>query len=116
MRTLALSKILANELKASLRLLEIFPSRNFVPNLDIPEIVDIPKDQIQGNFVQGILKILQPDDLLILTHNGDSTIPGLPILGITTEAIARNPKQISLIIFHFPRQISFLEDDATQLE
>ncbi|MBE9212954.1 cation:proton antiporter [Plectonema cf. radiosum LEGE 06105] len=116
LRTLALSKILANELKASLRLLQVFPSRNFVTDLQIPEIVDIPKDQIQGNFVQGILKILQPDDLLILTHNGDSTIPGLPILGITTESIARNPKQISLIIFHFPRQISFLEDDATQLE
>lgn len=108
-RTFALTKILANELKAPLNFLQVSPSQDIVADSGIPEMMDIPQQVIQGNFVQGILKILEPDDLLILTNNGDATIPGLPILGITTEALARNSKQISLIVFHFPRQISLDE-------
>ncbi len=116
LRTLALAKTLAEQLNASLRLLQIFPSKKFVTNVNIAEITGVSTDEVRGNFVQGILQKLRSDDLLILTHNGDSTIRGLPILGITTETIARHPKQISLIIFHFPRQTAFMEADATQSE
>ncbi|BDA71486.1 sodium/hydrogen exchanger [Rivularia sp. IAM M-261] len=117
LRTLALTRILANELKASLLLLQVSPPRKRSKDIEIPEIIlDIPIQRIQGKFTNSILKILQPDDLLILTHNSDSTIPGLPSLGITTEAIARNSKEISLIVFHFPRRIPLAEDNLATLQ
>lgn len=114
LRTLALTRILANELKASLHLLQVSYSPNSSVDLELPEVVfDIPIQRLQGKFANSILQILHSDDLLILTHNSDSTIPGLPTLGIATETIARNPKRISLIVFHFPRQISLSEDNLS---
>ncbi|MBF2062829.1 MAG: cation:proton antiporter [Calothrix sp. C42_A2020_038] len=112
LRTLALTRILANELKASLHLLQVSSYRHSSQNLQLPEVtLDIPVQHVQGKFATSVLKILQPDDLLILTHNSDSTIPGLPTLGIATEEIARNSKGISLIVFHFPPRVSLIEDE-----
>jgi len=60
--------------------------------------------RVRGNFVGKVSKMLNPDDLLILTTGTHPERLGMPALGVEPEAIARTHTDISMLVVHFPRQ------------
>ncbi len=106
-QTLALSRILAAELKASLQVLQVFPTPRLAndshENLNLEE--GVPVHSVGGNFVQQVSRILERDDLLVLTHDAHPELLREPTLGVEPEAIARQHLQTSIIVAYFPHQV-----------
>lgn len=105
-QTVTLAQILANELKASLQLLQVMTNARSTP-LNVESVglkSDVPIQRVRGNFVSKVSKSLTTDDLLILTAGTHPDIPGLPALGREPEAIARSHTEISMIVIHFPNK------------
>ena len=106
-QTVVLAKTLADELKASLQLLQVLSgsSRRASRHLEASGISEeIPLKRVRGNFVSQVSRVLKVDDLLILTGGTHPDILGLPAVGIQPEAIARSHTDISMIVVHFPRE------------
>jgi len=106
-QTLFLTRTLATELKASLKVLQIFSNpRSANAAHAIPGLSeDVPVQQIRGNFVNQVAQILERDDLLVITHNAHPERLNVPTLGVEPEAIARQHPDLSIIIAHFPRLV-----------
>ncbi|AFY88205.1 cation:proton antiporter [Chroococcidiopsis thermalis] len=107
-QTVSLAKSLADELKASLQLLQVTASPRKRTSFNPEELGLSPDTQIQqvrGNFIGRVSKMLQQDDLLILTAGTHPDIRGLPALGVAPEAIARSHPEVSIIVIHFPQRI-----------
>lgn len=103
--TLALTQILATELKASLQILEVISnSRKGSQRQPLQVDEKIPMQRVDGNFVNQVSQILETDDLLVLMHNAHPELIGKPTLGVAPEAIARQHPKTSIIIAYFPRQ------------
>jgi Kef-type K+ transport system membrane component KefB/nucleotide-binding universal stress UspA family protein len=106
-QTLFLTRTLAAELKASLKVLQIVSNPRLanaahaIPGLD----KDVPVQQIRGSFVNQVAQILERDDLLVITHNAHPERLNVPTLGVEPEAIARQHPELSIIIAHFPRLV-----------
>jgi hypothetical protein len=110
-QTLALTRTLAAELKASLEVLQVVSgSRRLDASSQVPGLAeDVPIQRVRGNLVSRVSQILQTDDLLVLTHNAHPEFLGVPTLGVAPEAIARQHPDVSIIIAHFPRQRELLK-------
>lgn len=110
-QTLALTRTLATELKASLEVIQVISgSRRLGGVSEIPGLAeDVPIQRVRGNFVSRVSQILETDDLLVLTHNAHPEFLGVPTLGIAPEAIARQHPDVSIIVAHFPRQRQLLQ-------
>lgn len=93
---LTLTKILANELHANLHIL-LVSSRGSAIVVD-SRLTGLSFQQLKGNFSRRVLKEIQPDDLLLLMSIGDHKVVGTPTLGLIPEAIARNYRQVSMMI------------------
>lgn len=107
-QTIGLAKNIATELKATLHLvLLVNTTKTNRPPLDVEDFgleSDTPVQQVRGNFVAKLNRMLQTDDLLILTAGTHPHIWGLPALGVEPETIARNHQNIAIIVVHFPRR------------
>lgn len=104
-QTLILMQALSTELKASLQILQVFPNPR-APKVSskIPGLSEeIPIQKVLGNFVNQVSRIIETDDLLVLTHNAHPELLGRPTLAGEPQAIARQHPDISIIIAHFPR-------------
>ncbi len=103
-QTLALAQALATELKATIEILQVLSNSRLSD--DLPEIADlatdVPVQRVRGNFVNQVSRILETDDLLILTHDAHPELLGAPALGVAPEAIARQHPDISIIVVYFP--------------
>lgn len=101
--TIDLAKQISEELKASLQLLLLVnksSSQKFEPeNFGLAE--DTPLQLVRGQFSSKISRMLQTDDLLILTSGTHPHIWGMPALGVEPEMIARAHPEISIIVIHF---------------
>ncbi|MCG6136063.1 MAG: cation:proton antiporter [Nostoc sp. LLA-1] len=103
-QSLQLAKSLATELKASLQLLQVVPVRGAkvdLTNAGIP--TDIPIQQIRGNFVRQVSRLLTTNDLLILNGTVEQKTQLFSLLGHAPEAIARSHLEVSMIIAYFPQ-------------
>ncbi|MGG6297099.1 cation:proton antiporter [Leptolyngbya sp. AN02str] len=102
--TLTITNTLATELKAKLEVVQVTSSASRSPStITIPEtLVDVAVQQLRGNFVARILQLITEDDLLVLIADSDMNLPGLPVLGNFSEAIARSSRQVSILIIHYP--------------
>ncbi|PIG91510.1 cation:proton antiporter [Gloeocapsopsis sp. IPPAS B-1203] len=103
-KTIALAQTLADELKANLEVLHVTKnSRRKAPKIP-PELqTEATIEHVRGNFVSRVAKMLQPDDLLILTSGNHPDILSMRMLGTEPEVIARTHPEISIIVLHFPR-------------
>ena len=102
-----LARTLSVELKASLQLLQVTTTfgRSSNSNLEVTGFgPEVPIVRVQGNFVGKVSRMLETDDLLILTGGSHPDRFGLPAVGIAPEAIARSRADISMLVIHFPRQ------------
>jgi hypothetical protein len=102
-QSLSLAQTLASELKATLQLLQVVMDR---PRRRQGKLLntDLPIYPIQGNLVGQVSKLLQPDDLLMMTAGTQPERFGTSALGVEPEAIARQHPEVSMIIVHFPSQ------------
>lgn len=104
-QTLVLTRTLATELKASLQVLQVVSRSRLNTLPEIPGLdEDTPVQRVQGNFVDQVSRILQLDDLLVLPHNAQPELRGMPTLGMAPEALARQHPDVSIIVAHFPLQ------------
>lgn len=107
-QTLGLAKNIATELKATLHLIFLAnTTKSHNSKFDLEAFgleADTPIQQIRGNFVAKVNRMLQTDDLLILTAGTHPHIWGLPALGVEPETIARNHQDVAIIVVHFPRK------------
>ncbi len=107
-QTVNLAKNIATELKANLQLVVIL-TRAANSKLDLESLglsSDTPITQVRGNFVRKVSRLLQMDDLLILTaHTQPNSLLGLPGQLMVPEAIARTHSNTSMIVVHFPVSI-----------
>lgn len=104
--TVMLAQAIANQLKASLQVLQVMTNAKRSA-VSIPSSVlapDVPIEQVKGNFVTKVSRMLKTDDLLILTAGTHPERFGVSALGVAPEAIARSHPEISIIVIHFPRQ------------
>jgi Kef-type K+ transport system membrane component KefB/nucleotide-binding universal stress UspA family protein len=103
-QSLFLAKTLATELKATFILLHAisdFPWSD--SDQSLPELnSDITVQRIQGNLVGKVSRMLQPEDLLIMTAGNQPERFGVSALGVAPEAIARLHPELCIIILHFP--------------
>ncbi|WP_250123190.1 cation:proton antiporter [Chroococcidiopsis sp. CCMEE 29] len=105
--TVGLAQTLAMELKATMQLLQVQQKNSRRPSLDLEAVglsSDVAIQRVRGNFVGKVSKMLNPDDLLILTAGTHPERLGMPALGVEPEAIARTHTDISMLVVHFPRQ------------
>jgi nucleotide-binding universal stress UspA family protein len=103
-QSITLAKTLATELKASLQLLQVIPSRGV--DIDLSEGIlpaDTPVQKVRGNFVREVSRLLKPNDLLLL--NGSVAQKGqiFSLLGHVAEAIAHNHPKVAMMIAYFPQ-------------
>ncbi|BAQ62329.1 sodium/hydrogen exchanger [Geminocystis sp. NIES-3708] len=91
-----LSKILANEINANLHILLVSSSNSGI--VVDSRLTGISFQQLKGNFTRRVLQEMKPDDLLLLMSIGDHKVVGTPTLGSIPEAIARNYRQVSMMI------------------
>ncbi|MEP0849962.1 cation:proton antiporter [Funiculus sociatus GB1-A4] len=102
-----LARTLSVEIKALLQLLQVTTTfgRSSNSNLEVTGFgPEVPIVRVQGNFVEKVSRMLETDDLLILTGGSHPDRFGLPAVGIAPEAIARSRGDISMLVIHFPRQ------------
>ncbi|MBD2033718.1 cation:proton antiporter [Leptolyngbya sp. FACHB-321] len=106
-QTLVLTRTLATELKASLKVLQLFSNpRSANAAYAIPGLSeDVPVQKIRGNFANQVAQLLERDDLLVIMHNARPKRLNEPTLGVEPEAIARQHPELSIIIAHFPRLV-----------
>lgn len=90
------SKILANEINANLHILLVSSSNSGI--IVDSSLTGISFQQLKGNFTRRVLQEMKPDDLLLLMSIGDHKVVGTPTLGSIPEAIARNYRQVSMMI------------------
>jgi hypothetical protein len=102
-QSIALAEMLADELKASLEVLQVATSarRPRYDNLLHVEVDSTSIKKAQGNLAAQVSRGLKPGDLLLLTASTRRI--GQPILGKAPEAIARRHPDVSMIVIHFPR-------------
>lgn len=102
-KTIALAETLADELKATLKVLHV--TRN--PRRKAPKVppvqTEVTIEHVRGNFVTRVARMLQPDDLLILTSGNHPDILSMRMLGTEPEVIARTHQEVSIIVLHSPR-------------
>ena len=65
-------------------------------------ITDFSREQVH-NFGN----LIKPNDLLILLTEDNNNLWSLSIKGIHPEALARLQEDLSLIVFHFPKDFSY---------
>jgi Kef-type K+ transport system membrane component KefB/nucleotide-binding universal stress UspA family protein len=100
-QSLFLSRTLATELKAIFVLvyaISDLPGANQVM-LEISS--ETPVQRIQGNLVSKVSRMLEQDDLLMMTAGNQPERFGVSALGVAPEAIARLHPDLSMIIIHF---------------
>ncbi|MBE9126057.1 cation:proton antiporter [Coleofasciculus sp. LEGE 07092] len=104
-QTVVLAKTLAAELKATLQLIMLVTHSGGL-QLEPKSLglsADVSIQQVRGNFVKKVSRMLQMDDLLILTASTHpSYLLTIPAIGLEPEAIARTHTQTSIIVVHFP--------------
>ncbi|MFM2061707.1 MAG: hypothetical protein RLZZ507_1377 [Cyanobacteriota bacterium] len=103
-QSIKLAQTLATELKASLQLLQVVPSRGV--DIDLTEGIipaDISVQKVRGSFVREVSRLLKPNNLLLL--NGSVAQKGqiFSLLGHVHEAIAHNHPQVAMMIVYFPQ-------------
>ncbi|MEC4985818.1 MAG: cation:proton antiporter [Oscillatoria sp. PMC 1068.18] len=103
-QTVTLAKNTATALKANIQLVVVVTdAANFKFE---PEAVGLSPEttimQVRGNFVKKVSRMLQIDDLLILTAITYPHYLPMPAIGIEPEAIARTNPENSMIVIHFP--------------
>nr|WP_277922561.1 cation:proton antiporter [Coleofasciculus sp. FACHB-1120] len=106
-QTVKLAQNIADELKAALQLLQVL-KRSPQGSLDLDAVglkPDISVQDVRGSLVHKVSKLLQTDDLLILTTGTHPDRMSWTAVGIEPEAIARNHRETSMIVVHFPRQV-----------
>ncbi|MGI0484003.1 cation:proton antiporter [Pantanalinema rosaneae CENA516] len=102
-QTIRLTRNLATELKANLEVVLLVASANQSQEQYLTELLpDVTIHRLSGRFISKVLQMLQADDLLILNTAISPITPGRPVLGAIAEAIARQNRQISMIIMHVP--------------
>lgn len=103
-----IAKNIATELKATLELVAIV-TRSESSSLALEPVglsADTPILQVRGNFVKKVSRMLQMDDLVILTvRTQPNSLLGLPTQLVQPKAIARTHPNISVIVVHFPTSI-----------
>ncbi len=62
----------------------------------------MPVQRIHGNLVAKVSRMLQINDLLIMTAGLQPDRFGMSELGVQPERIARAHPEISMIIIHYP--------------
>lgn len=106
-QTLEIAQTLAFELKAKLQILLIVAGSHKA-SVDLESIglgEDTPIQRVRGNFVRKVSRMLQTDDLLLLTaatHQQNTF--GLPRGLVEPEAIVRAHPDISTIVVYFPQE------------
>ena len=104
-QTVALAKNVAMELKAMLQLVVVVTragNSQFQPE-SVGLSSDTPLFLVRGNFVKKVSRMLQTDDLLILTaHTQPNSLLGSPGQLVEPEAIARTNPNTSMIVIHLP--------------
>ncbi len=103
-QTVTLAKNTATALKANLQLVVVVTD---APNFKFkPEAVGLSPEttimRVRGKFVKKVSRMLQIDDLLILTAITYPHYLPMPAIGIEPEAIARTNPRNSMIVVHFP--------------
>ncbi|MEA5563835.1 cation:proton antiporter [Anabaena sp. UHCC 0399] len=102
--SIQLAKNLATELKASLQLLQVVSIRGATGELtDIELPPDTPIQQVRGNFVRQVSRLLKSNDLLLLNGTVEHKNQLLAMFGNAPEAIAHNHPEIAMIIANFPQ-------------
>ncbi|HBY79669.1 MAG TPA: cation:proton antiporter [Cyanobacteria bacterium UBA11148] len=104
-QTLALAETIGVELKATLQLVIVITHSG---SLQLrPESVGLSAgssiQQVRGNFIKNVSRLLRQDDLLILTVSTHSSyLLRMPTLGMEPEAIARTHPDTSILVVYFP--------------
>ncbi|WP_235611799.1 cation:proton antiporter [Gloeocapsopsis dulcis] len=102
-KTITLAETLADELKATLQVLHVTrSSRRKAPKVP-PVQTEATIEYVRGNFVSRVAKMIQPNDLLILTSGNHPDILSMRMLGTEPEVIARTHRETSIVVLHFPR-------------
>ncbi|AFY46304.1 Kef-type K+ transport system, membrane component [Nostoc sp. PCC 7524] len=103
-QSIQLAKSLATELKASLQLLQVVSVRGTTGELtDLELPPDIAIQQVRGNFVRQVSRLLKSNDLLLLNGAVEHQGQLFSLFGNAPEAIARNHPEIAMIIAYFPQ-------------
>lgn len=100
--SIQLAKSLATELKASLQLLQVVSVKittDELTDLELPP--DTPIQQVRGNFVRQVSRLLKTNDLLLLNGGVKAKAPLRTYFGKAPEAIAHNHPEIAMIIAYF---------------
>lgn len=103
-QSIQLAKSLATELKASLQLLQVVAVR--AANIELTDTglpADTPIQQVRGNFVRQVSRLLKDNDLLLLNGTFEQKNQLFSLLGHAPEAIARSHPQAAIIIAYFPQ-------------
>ncbi|AUT03354.1 cation:proton antiporter [Nostoc sp. CENA543] len=102
-QSIELAKSLAAELKASLQLLQVVSAKvktGDLRNVELPP--DTPIQQVRGNFVRQVSRLLKTNDLLLLNGGVEHKTQLMALFGKAPEAIAHNHPEIAMIIAYFP--------------
>lgn len=103
-KTITLAETLADELKATLQVLHVTrSSRRKAPKVPPDLQTEATIEHVRGNFVSRVAKMIQPNDLLILTSGNHPDILSMRMLGTEPEVIARTHRETSIVVLHFPR-------------
>lgn len=102
-QSIQLAQSLATELKASLQLLQVVSVKGTIGDLtDLKLPPDTPMQQVRGNFVRQVSRLLKTNDLLLLNGGVKHKAQLLALFGKAPEAIAHNHPEIAMIIAYFP--------------
>jgi Kef-type K+ transport system membrane component KefB/nucleotide-binding universal stress UspA family protein len=106
-QTFSLCQTLATELKATLILIRTVSDSIWRSAIQDNESLanlapDIPIQRIQGNLVPKVSRMLEINDLLVMTAGNQPERFGMSALGVAPEAIARANMETSMIIMHYP--------------
>jgi hypothetical protein len=75
---------------------------------NLPEqLTDLTVTNFSHQQVHNFASLIKPNDLLILLTEDNNNLWGLSIAGIHPEALARLQEDLSLIVFHFPKDFSY---------
>ena len=106
-QTLSLAQTLATEFKATLILIRtasdsIWRSASKGDESALNLSPDVPVQRIQGNLVPKVSRMLEINDLLVMTAGNQPERFGVSALGVAPEAIARANVDTSMMIIHYP--------------
>lgn len=103
--TVEFTKVIANQLKTSLELI-LLKDEDELTNLP-EQLTDLTVTNFSHQQVHNFASLIKPNDLLILLTEDNNNLWGLSIAGIHPEALARLQEDLSLIVFHFPKDFSY---------